>query len=80
MLFIVNTLLQEYKELNAIDTPITLIPSQLSVAIEDPPERTVVGTMLAARHVAMSAFDVSTAITLKSLIGNSQGKSYSRNV
>ncbi len=54
-----NTLLQEkYKELNAIDTPITLIPSQLSVATEDPPERTEVGTMLAAGHVAMSAFDV----------------------
>ena len=61
LLFIVNTLLQEkYKELNAIDTPITLVPSQLSVATEDPPERTEVGTMLAAGHVAMSAFDVST--------------------
>jgi hypothetical protein len=59
LLFIVNTLLQEkYKELNAIDTPITLVPSQLSVATEDPPERTEVGTMLAAGHVAMSAFDV----------------------
>ena len=38
LLFIVNTLLQaKYKELNAIDTPITLTPSQLSVETEDPP-------------------------------------------
>jgi hypothetical protein len=49
-------------------------------ATENPPERTVLGTILAARHVAMYAFDVSTAIMLKSLIGNGQGKSYSRNV
>jgi len=49
-------------------------------ATENPPERTVLGTILAARHVAMYAFDVSTAIMLKSLIGNGQGKSYSRDV
>jgi hypothetical protein len=79
-LLFIDTLLQEYIELNAIDTPITLVPSQLSVATEDPPERTVLGTILAARHVAMYAFDDSTAIMLKSLIGNGQGKSYSRNV
>ena len=67
-LFIINTLLQaKYKDLNDIDTPITLSPSQLSVATDTPPERTVVGTMLAAGHVAMSLFDVSTAMTLKSL-------------
>ena len=49
LLFIINTLLQaKYKELNAIVTPVTLTPSQLSVETGDPPARSVIATMLAA--------------------------------
>jgi hypothetical protein len=61
--FIINTLLQaKYKELNAIVTPITLTPSQLSSETGESPEYSVVATMLVARHVAMSSFDVTTDI------------------
>jgi hypothetical protein len=68
LLFIINTLLQaKYNELNAIVTPVTLKPSQLSVETGDPPSHSVIATMLVAGHVAMSSFNVTADITLSGL-------------
>jgi hypothetical protein len=63
--FIVNTLQAKNKVLNAIVTPATLTPSQLSSETGESPEYSIVATMLAVGHVAMSSFDVNDNITLQ---------------
>jgi hypothetical protein len=63
--FVLNTLLQaKYNMLNAIVTPATVTPSQLSREAGESPEYSIVSAMLAAGYVSMSSFGDNDKVTL----------------